>query len=77
MNRRKFLQGVSALGATAALPRLTPKWEANPHGFKKAVKIGMVGEGATLTGKFLLLRDLGYALTPAGRHNVIARRGET
>ncbi len=60
MNRRNFLAGVGALGAAAALPRFALGTTQNPHGFKKAVKIGMVGEGDTLTAKFQLLRELGY-----------------
>lgn len=60
MNRRNFLTGVGALGAAAAVPRLPSFLGTNPDGFKKAVKIGMVGEGSTLTEKFLLLRELGY-----------------
>ncbi len=60
MQRRTFLTGLGALGAAAALPRIPLTAGPGPHGFRKAVKIGMVGDGATLTEKFQLLRDLGY-----------------
>jgi L-ribulose-5-phosphate 3-epimerase len=68
MKRRDFLSGVGALGAAAALPRSFDAalrrgpFDAAPRatGFRKAVKIGMVEAGATLTEKFLLLRELGF-----------------
>ena len=60
MKRREFLTGIGALSATAVLPQLPFGNAPRAPEFKKAVKIGMVGEGATLTEKFLLLRELGY-----------------
>lgn len=61
MDRRHFL---GAAGLAAAAPWLGT-WSA--HGapaterkIRKAVKIGMVGEGETLLEKFTLLRDLGF-----------------
>lgn len=59
MNRRDFLIGAGALGAAALAP-LPLRAAAPPAGFRKAVKLGMVGEGDTLKDKFLLLRELGF-----------------
>lgn len=60
MNRRTFLAGAGSLAAAAALPRFAPAAAPRRAEFRKAVKIGMVGEGATLRDKFMLLRELGF-----------------
>ncbi|MEZ6048470.1 MAG: twin-arginine translocation signal domain-containing protein [Planctomycetaceae bacterium] len=62
--RRDFLKqaGIATFSAAAlssfALPasRLAGA-ETAAHGIKKAVKIGMVGEGATLLDKFKLVKS--------------------
>src|SRR5258706_2279772 len=71
--RRRFLQAAASFAAAAALasqrplasgaqaaerapdPKPKPK-----RTLKKAVGLGMVGEGATVLEKFQLLRDLGF-----------------
>jgi hexulose-6-phosphate isomerase len=60
LDRRSFL-ATTALGL-AALPKLEQFVASEPSKtpFRKAVKIGMVQEGATLKEKFQLLKDLGY-----------------
>ncbi|MSR47809.1 MAG: sugar phosphate isomerase/epimerase [Planctomycetes bacterium] len=64
--RRRFLIGTSALLAAAAVPRaalgspLPLPLPLPKRTLRKAVGIGMVGEGATVLDKFLLLRDLGF-----------------
>ena len=62
-NRRQVL-GLAATGlASAALaPSLLARQEDDgpARAIKRSLKIGMVGEGATLEDKFLMLRDLGY-----------------
>lgn len=60
MKRRDFLTGVGAMGAAAAFGRWPLGFPAREDAFKKAVKIGMVGTGGSLTEKFLLLRELGF-----------------
>lgn len=73
--RRQFLLESAALAATVAwpraaraepsAPRVAPPAAAPPsrprkRTLRKAVGLGMVGEGATVLDKFLLLRDLGF-----------------
>src|SRR5204862_1227693 len=60
---RPFL---AATAATLAAPALAQPDEKTPGGspvprtLRKAVMIGMVGEGATLLEKFQILRDCGF-----------------
>ena len=65
-SRRAFLKNTVALAAVSgmsgiALPALAskPVEQAEPR-FKKAVKIGMVKTGGSLTDKFKLLKRLGF-----------------
>ncbi|HET6164330.1 MAG TPA: sugar phosphate isomerase/epimerase family protein [Planctomycetota bacterium] len=73
--RRRFLQAAATFAAAAALaPRLPlasaaqdaekkpdPALKPKPkRTLKKAVGLGMVGEGATVLEKFQLLKDLGF-----------------
>lgn len=60
-DRRSVLLAGGALAASAALVRTARAQEAKPkRTLRKAVGLGMVGEGATLLDKFQLLRDLGF-----------------
>ncbi|MCC9605267.1 sugar phosphate isomerase/epimerase [Blastopirellula sp. JC732] len=60
--RRQFLVQSAALTAGAmglsAMPALAA--ESTPNGFKKAVKIGMVGVPGSLEDKFRVLKELGF-----------------
>jgi hexulose-6-phosphate isomerase len=73
--RRRFLQAAASFAAAAALasqrslasgaqdapPNPAPKPAPKPkRTLKKAVGLGMVGEGATVLEKFQLLKDLGF-----------------
>jgi hexulose-6-phosphate isomerase len=64
--RRRFLGVAASVAAVAALDpkRLfanpSPPRQAKKRTLKKAVGLGMVGEGATVLEKFQLLRDLGF-----------------
>lgn len=62
LGRRRFLQ--TSLAAGAALAGWSQEnsnvQAATPAGFKKAVKIGMVSEGETLTDKLKLVKELGF-----------------
>jgi L-ribulose-5-phosphate 3-epimerase len=66
LDRRTFLASTSAglAAAGVAMNQTSPAARAaeasTPKGFKKAVKIGMVREGATLADKLKLLKDLGF-----------------
>ena len=65
--RRDFLKtaglatfSAAALSSFALKPKAAVAAETASHGIKKAVKIGMVGEGKTLVEKFKLVKSLGY-----------------
>ncbi len=58
ISRRTFVAGIAAAGATLPLTRLGAA--PTPGPYRKAVKLGMVGEGATVLEKFELLKELGY-----------------
>jgi len=66
LSRRQFVAGLAAAGAALPLSRLAAQpvsgsfMPSAPGPYKKAVKLGMVGEGATVLEKFQLLRELGY-----------------
>ncbi len=62
LSRRAFLRRGVALGAAPLLAATgSPTAPPRPRlRLKKAVKLGMVQEGATLLDKFALLRDLGF-----------------
>src|SRR4051812_7977267 len=67
MHRRTFLAASAATLATGVLasqPRPSQpepvKAAPSKRTLRKAVMIGMVGEGANLTDKFKLLRDTGF-----------------
>jgi len=60
-SRRRFMQSTLALAAGAAvLPRGTFAHQGHKPKLKKAVKFGMIGEGATVEGKFALIKSLGF-----------------
>jgi len=64
--RRRFLGVAATFAAAAALDpkflfaKQSPPPQAKRRTLKKAVGLGMVGEGATVLEKFQLLRDLGF-----------------
>ena len=61
ISRRSFIAGLAASGAALPLAGLAvASAPATPPPFRKAVKLGMVGEGASLLEKFELLRELGF-----------------
>lgn len=65
MNRRMFVKFAAAAGASLALPKITfpappGEQEKKKRTLKKAVMIGMVGEGDTLLDKFKILKDTGF-----------------
>ncbi len=61
ISRRSFVAGLAASGAALPLAGLgAAPSPATPPPFRKAVKLGMVGEGASLLEKFELLRELGF-----------------
>jgi L-ribulose-5-phosphate 3-epimerase len=55
MNRREFIIGASALATTPLIAQ-----EVKKPKLKKAVKYGMIGEGATPMAKFELIKKLGF-----------------
>ncbi len=61
LGRRKFMQtSLAAVTAASATWQASTAVAGTPNGFKKAVKINMVGEGKTLHDKFQLVKELGY-----------------
>lgn len=67
MDRRSFIAGVAAAGALSAIGARTTKAHPAaspgmpPPPIRKALKVGMIAEGATLAEKFAIARDAGFA----------------
>ncbi len=59
MNRREFIAVSAAAVASTALAS-QPESKPTKRTLRKAVMIGMVGEGATLKDKFQILKDCGF-----------------
>ena len=62
LSRRDLFAFSAAAALASSLPgnRIVPPAAPPRRGFRKAVKIGMVEAGATLTEKFAILRDCGF-----------------
>ncbi len=82
LDRRTFLAttstGLAAAGVAMNLtsPVARAAEGSTPKGFKKAVKIGMVREGATLTDKFKLLKELGFDGIELDAPSAVTRSGQ-
>jgi L-ribulose-5-phosphate 3-epimerase len=84
INRRDWLQGVSALACGVALsPRLFPAQTTAPKPWRKAAMLYMCKDGKTLREKFEIMRRAGFegveldSPSPISREEVLAARDAT